>query len=135
MARKCFAFLQSTKTICVGYDHVCSLFLENNIKVLKNKVTTQQKNCNKLRNGKKPQHHAGEIMVCLKSIALSPFSSSFPSTFPEYRNIVGFEVNIYFTDHQTANTIQLFVAIKGNFSGLLFFDEVIAKGNSSEITR
>ena len=107
----------------------------NNIKVLKNKVTTQQKNCNKLRNDKKPQHHAGEIMVCLKSIALSPFSSSFPPTFPEYRNIVGFEVNIYFTDHQTANTIQLFVAIKGSFSGLLFFDEVIAKGNSLEITR
>ena len=26
-----------------------------------------------------------------------------------------------FTDHQTADTIQIFVAIKGNFSGLIFF--------------
>ena len=27
----------------------------------------------------------------------------------------------YSTDHQTANTVQLFVAIKGHFSGLFFF--------------
>ena len=27
----------------------------------------------------------------------------------------------YFTDHRTANKIQLVVAIKGNFSGLFFF--------------
>ena len=28
---------------------------------------------------------------------------------------------IYFTEQQTANAIQLFVVIKGNFSGLFFF--------------
>ena len=35
-----------------------------------------------------------------------------------FQNIV---VKKYFTDHQAAHTIQLFVAIKRNFSGIFFF--------------
>ena len=42
----------------------------------------------------------------------------FPTTF---RNNREFGSKIYFTDHGTANTIQLFVAIKGLFSCLFFF--------------
>ena len=49
-----------------------------------------------------------------------PVFSIFPfsTTFPEYW---GIRKKKCFTDHQTAITVQLFVAIKGNFSGLLFF--------------
>ena len=39
-------------------------------------------------------------------------------TFPEYWE---FGVKKYFTDHQTANTLQVVVVMKGNLSGLLFF--------------
>ena len=41
----------------------------------------------------------------------------FPTTFPEYWGIWSKK---YFTDHQTADTIQLFVATKESFSGLFF---------------
>ena len=34
------------------------------------------------------------------------------------------------TDHQAANKIQLLVAIKGNFSGLSFSEQVAAKGEN-----
>ena len=45
-------------------------------------------------------------------------SSSCPRLFRDIKKIGG---KRYFTDHRAANIIQLFVAIKGNFSGLLFF--------------
>ena len=38
-----------------------------------------------------------------------------------FRNIGKFGTKKHFTDHQSANTIQLFVAIKGTFSGLFFY--------------
>ena len=37
-----------------------------------------------------------------------------------FRNTGEFGAKKYFTDHQTANTIQLFVALKWTFSGLFF---------------
>ena len=40
---------------------------------------------------------------------------------PLFRNNGRFGAKKYFTDIQTANTVQLFTAIKGNFSGLLIF--------------
>ena len=47
-----------------------------------------------------------------------PFSVFFSvATFPEYRNIGEFGAK----NDEAANTIQLLVAIKGHFSGLLFF--------------
>ena len=36
-------------------------------------------------------------------------------------NIGQFRAKLYFTDHQIANTIQLFVVVQGNVSGLFFF--------------
>ena len=38
----------------------------------------------------------------------------------------------YFTDSWTANTMKLFLAIEGYFSGLFFCEQVAAKGNSPE---
>ena len=64
---------------------------------------------------------AASYCVCLKSITLclSPSSSSASVTFfQEYQE---FGAKKYFIDHRTANTIQLFVIIKSNFSGLFFF--------------
>ena len=70
--------------------------------------------------------------VCLKSktpciCRISPSSSS-----RHLQNIGEFGVKKYFTGHQTINIIELFVAVKGNFSG--FFSEKSTKGNSPEIT-
>ena len=59
--------------------------------------------------------------ICLKNTTFTiAFFSSFlfTATFPEYREI---RSKKKITDHQTANTIQLFVAIKENISGLFFF--------------
>ena len=61
--------------------------------------------------------------VCLKSktlcmCALSLSSFLFPLLF---RNVREFGAIRYFTGHWMANTIQLFVAIKGNVYGVLFF--------------
>ena len=50
----------------------------------------------------------------------------FSTTCPEYRRIGNKK---YFTDYQTANTVQLFVAIKGTFFGLFFFWIGCSKGN------
>ena len=47
-----------------------------------------------------------------------PFS---PSSAQLFRNIGEFEAKKYFTDHRTVNIFQLFVAIKGHFSGQFFF--------------
>ena len=47
--------------------------------------------------------------------------SSFVETFPENSGIRGKKK--YFTGHQTTDTNQLLLAIKGNFSGLFFFFE------------
>ena len=47
-----------------------------------------------------------------------PFSSSSAQLF---WNIGELGAKSYFTHYWTTNAIQLFVAIKGNFSGLLFF--------------
>ena len=60
--------------------------------------------------------------VCLKGktfcICFFSPSSSSPGLF---QKIEEFGAKKKFTDHQTATTIQIFVAIKGNFSGLIFF--------------
>ena len=63
------------------------------------------------------------------------FSSSFLHHF--FRHIGNsngeFGAKHYFTDHWTANTIQLFVAIKGIFFLVCFFSgQVAVKRNSSE---
>ena len=58
--------------------------------------------------------------VCLKSKTLC-ICQFFPSSSQLFRNIGKFWAKKYFTDHQRANKIQLFVAIKGNFSTLLIF--------------
>ena len=50
-------------------------------------------------------------------LLFSPSSSS-PKPF---QNIGEFGAKNYFVDHETTSTIQLFVATKGNFSGLFFF--------------
>ena len=39
---------------------------------------------------------------------------------PFFRNNEEVGAKKYFTDHRTANTNQLFVVIRGNFSGLFF---------------
>ena len=63
-------------------------------------------------------------LLCLlekRNAFLLPFSIFifFSATFfLEYQE---FRAKKYFTGHRTANIIQLFVAIKGNFSGLFFF--------------
>ena len=79
----------------------------------KGMVSTKQTNSTK-RNG----FHQKE---CLKSITrcncLSPSVSSMPRIF---QSIGESGAKKYFTDHRTANTVQLFVAIKGNLSGLFF---------------
>ena len=59
------------------------------------------------------------------ALHLPVFSIFFSTAIPEYRGILSKK---YFTDHRTVNTIQLFVAIKGIFSGQ-FFGQVAAKGN------
>ena len=48
----------------------------------------------------------------------SSVSSSLQQLFPGYRE---FGAKKYFTDHGTANIVQLFAAVKGNVSRLLFF--------------
>ena len=61
--------------------------------------------------------------VCLKSITLcNCLSPSTSASLPHFfQNIGEFGAKKYFTDQRAANTIQLFVAIKGDFSGLFFF--------------
>ena len=54
----------------------------------------------------------------LNALHLLVFDIFLSTAFPEYQRICSKK---YFTDHQTAKSIQLFVAIKGNFSFLLFF--------------
>ena len=54
------------------------------------------------------------LRLLVKDNALELLVSFFCRTFPEWSKK-------YFTDHQTANTTQLYVAIKGNISGLFFF--------------
>ena len=62
-----------------------------------------------------------------KRFAFASFSSS--SSSPQLlRNIGEFGAKKYFTYHQRANTTQLFVAIKGIFSGLFFFRRCRSKG-------
>ena len=50
------------------------------------------------------------------------------------RSIGEFGAKNYFTDHETANIIQLFVPIKGNFLVYSFSEQVSAKGNPPETT-
>ena len=45
-----------------------------------------------------------------------------------HRNNGEFGAKIYFTDLRTANTIQFFVAIKGNFSGSSYLEQIAEKG-------
>ena len=56
-----------------------------------------------------------------KTLDICWFSLSSSSSPPLFRNIRKFRAQKYFTDHHTAITIQLLVAIKGIFSGLFFF--------------
>ena len=64
------------------------------------------------------------------ALHLPVFFTFFISTaFPEYR---GIQRKTNFTDHRTADTMQLFVAVKGNFSGLFFPEQVAAKVNFPE---
>ena len=67
----------------------------------------------------------GVYYVCLKSkmLCICRFSSS--SSLRLFRNIGEFGAKKYFTDNQTADTIKLFVFIKGNFSGLFFWEYLI----------
>ena len=61
------------------------------------------------------------FIVCLKrkTFCISLF---FPSSYQRvFRNIGEFGAKQYVWDHLTVNTIQLFVAIKGNFSHPFFF--------------
>ena len=68
--------------------------------------------------------------VCLKSKTLCSCQFSLSSLFSPwlFRNICEFGAKKYFADHRTANTIQLFVATKGSFSGLFFFWTCRCKG-------
>ena len=52
------------------------------------------------------------------ALQLPVFSILFSTTFLEYRD---FGAKNYFTDQWTVNAIQIFVAMKRNFSGLFFF--------------
>ena len=51
-----------------------------------------------------------------------------PSTLQHFQNIGEFGAKEDFTDHQTANTIHLFLGIKGNFSEQFFSEQIAAKG-------
>ena len=68
--------------------------------------------------------------VCFKSQTLSIclFSPS-SSSFSRYFQDIG-ELGVKKSDHRTANTIQLFVAITIDFFNLFFSEENAAKGNS-----
>ena len=46
---------------------------------------------------------------------------------PLFRNNGEFGAKKYFTDHRAANTNQLFVVLRGNFSGLFFFKKCRCK--------
>ena len=59
---------------------------------------------------------------------LSPTSCFHASSPQLFRNITEFETEKYFTDHGTANIIQLFVGRKRHFSGLLFLWTYYSKG-------
>ena len=48
---------------------------------------------------------------------------------PLFQNNGEIGAKIYFTDLWAANTIHFFVAIKGNFSGYSFLEQVAAKRN------
>ena len=65
-----------------------------------------------------PYRHMFHQFDLFHFIAFSPTSSSSPRLF---RNVEEFGVKKYFTYHRTVNKILLYVAIKGNFSGLFFF--------------
>ena len=79
-------------------------------------------------------------MICrfrMQTSKSSPNSLSvcFPSSSPRIFQIIReFRAKKYFTYHWTANTIQLFVASKGNVSGIFFSEQAAAKWNSPETT-
>ena len=66
------------------------------------------------------------------ALHLPVFSIFFYTTFPEYWKI--WSKKKYFTDHQTANTSQIFVAKKRDFSDLFFFRTSRSDRNSPETT-
>ena len=59
--------------------------------------------------------------VCLENKTLCFCRFSCPSSPPLFPNIREFGEKKNFTDHQALNAIHLFVAVKGNYSGLFFF--------------
>ena len=61
------------------------------------------------------------LHLLVKHNALKFLFSPFVQFFFFFWNIREFGAKNFFTDHQTANTIQLLGAIKEKFSGLFFF--------------
>ena len=73
--------------------------------------------------------------VCVKRKILCNYlcSSSCHDSASLIRNIGEFGTKNYFADYWTANTFQLFVPIKRNFFGSIFFlEQLAAKANSLE---
>ena len=56
-----------------------------------------------------------------KTVWICQFSPSPSSSALHHHNTVEFRAKKYFTEQRIADTIQLFVATKGIFSGLFFF--------------
>ena len=59
-------------------------------------------------------------MFIINAYCVCQYSPSSSSPRP-FRNIGEFGAKKYYTDHRTANTIQLFVVVKGSFSVPFFF--------------
>ena len=70
----------------------------------------------------KPYHH----MFVVFAFCICRFSLS--SSLRRFRNIAGSGGKTNVTDHRTAGTIQLFVAISESFSSLLFFGTTRSEG-------
>ena len=75
-----------------------------------------------------PVFHFCVSLLC--SCWFSPFSSS-PWLL---QNMGVFRTRKYFKDSQTVNTVQSFAAIKGETSGLFFFEQARGKGISPDTT-
>ena len=61
------------------------------------------------------------LRLCVTHKAFNCLRSSCCFSATRVRNIGKLGAKIYFTDHRTANTIQLFVSMKRNLFGLFFF--------------
>ena len=68
------------------------------------------------------------VAFFLESIAFCNCFAIFFFSSRHFWNIWEFGVKKHFTDHRTANTIQLALTIKGNFSGLFFLNKSQQRG-------